>query len=59
MKIEKIDVQTSNKKYATDISMLMDKREFLEAIELLRHKWNIIKLASPHNFHNYLELHID
>lgn len=41
MKIEKINVQTSNKKHATDIAMLVDKLEFLQEIQRLRGKWQI------------------
>jgi len=44
MKIDKIDVQTSNKKHATDIAMLVDKPEFLQELEKLRQKWQITKL---------------
>lgn len=46
MKIEKIDVQTSSKKLATDISMLVDNPEFLKEISILREKWNIASLFS-------------
>lgn len=44
MKIEKIDIQTSNKKHATDIAMLVDKLDFLREIQRLRQKWLITKL---------------
>ena len=41
MKIDKIDVQTSNYKHKTDISLLVDKRAFLEDIQQLREKWQL------------------
>jgi len=44
MKIEKIDVLTSNKKHATDIAMLVDKPEFIQEIQRLRQKWQITEL---------------
>ena len=44
MKIEKIEILTSNKKHATDIAMLVDKYEFLQEIQKLRQKWKITKL---------------
>ena len=46
MKIEKIDVKTSNKNHATDIAMLVDKSEFLREIQRLRQKWQITKLSN-------------
>jgi hypothetical protein len=47
MKIEKIEIQTPNKKYATDIAMLVDKEEFLLEIQRLRTEWEINNLLSP------------
>ncbi len=44
MKIEKIDIQTSNNKHATDIAMLVDKLEFLRELQRLRQKWHIVEL---------------
>lgn len=41
MKIDRIDIQTSNKKHATDIAMLVDKLKFLQAVNKLREKWKI------------------
>lgn len=41
MKIDRIDIQTSNKKHATDIAMLVDKLKFLQAVNRLREKWGI------------------
>jgi uncharacterized coiled-coil DUF342 family protein len=46
MKIDKIEVLTSNKKHATDIVMLVDKPEFILEIQRLRDKWDIDKLES-------------
>jgi hypothetical protein len=44
MNIEKIEIQTLNKKHATDIAMLVDKPEFLIELNKLRDKWLITKL---------------
>src|SRR3989338_4473295 len=44
MKIDKIEIQTSNKKHATDIAMLVDKPEFLLELKRLREKWRIKNL---------------
>src|SRR6185437_4879084 len=44
MKIEKIEIKTSNKKHVTDIAMLVDKPEFLEELHRLRSKWHITDL---------------
>lgn len=46
MKIEKIDVKTSNKNHAIDIATLVDKSEFLREIQRLRQKWQITKLSN-------------
>ena len=46
MKIDKIEIQTSNKKHATDIAMLVDKLEFLQEIAKLRKKWGILEFHS-------------
>lgn len=46
MKINMIDVQTSNKKHATDIAMLVNNTEFHGEIGRLRQKWQITKLKS-------------
>lgn len=54
MKIEKIDIQTSNKKHATDIAMLIDKPEFLGELIRLREKWNITELLPLPNIHEQL-----
>lgn len=47
MKIDRIGIQTPNKKYATDIAMLIDKPEFLYDIQRLRAEWDIINLLDP------------
>lgn len=44
MKIDRIDVQTSNKKHATDIALLVEQDEFLSELLKLREKWHITKL---------------
>lgn len=54
MKIDKIGVHTSNKKHATDISILVDKPEFIEEVKLLREKWNIQTLYQPINIDAFL-----
>lgn len=54
MKIEKIDIQSLNKKLATDIAMLVDKPEFLQEIKRLREKWNINKLYTVSNLDGFL-----
>lgn len=54
----KIDIQTPNKKHATDIAMLVDKPEFLQEVEKLRQKWNIEELYKSSAFHSFLEFHI-
>ncbi|HUD09877.1 MAG TPA: hypothetical protein VMR77_03710 [Patescibacteria group bacterium] len=54
----KIDIQTPDKKHATDIAMLVDKPEFLLEIEKLRQKWSIKELYRPSAFHSFLEFHI-
>jgi len=54
----KIDIQTPDKKHATDIAMLVDKPEFLQAIGKLRKKWGIKKLYKPSAFRVFLEFHI-
>src|SRR3989338_7367336 len=58
MKIEKIDIQTSNKKYATDIAMLVDKPEFLQEIEKLRKKWRVTKFYEPSSFEVFLGVNV-
>lgn len=47
MKIEKIEILTSNKKHATDIAMLVDKPEFIQELQRLREKWQIKELYKP------------
>jgi hypothetical protein len=54
----KIDIQTPDKKHATDIAMLVDKPEFLQEIEKLRQKWGIKELYKSSAFHSFLEFHI-
>ena len=49
MKIKMIDVQTSNKKHATDIVMLVDRSEFLQEIQRLRQKWHFDELIKLGN----------
>jgi len=58
MKIEKIDIQTSNKKHATDIAMLVDKPEFLREIQILREKWGITSLFRQADFFNFIDKYI-
>lgn len=50
MKINKIDVLTSNKKHATDIALLVSKPEFLIELKRLREKW---KPATQYMGKNY------
>lgn len=55
MKIDKIDIQISNKKHATDVAMLVDKLEFLQEVNKLREKWKIKqlhKLSLPYEILN-------
>jgi hypothetical protein len=54
----KIDIQTPDKKHATDIAMLVDKPEFLLEIEKLRQKWGIKELYKSSAFRAFLEFHI-
>ena len=56
MKIEKIDVKTSNKKHATDIAMLVDKLEFLKEINRLREKWRVPEPNKDSDLYRFLEL---
>ncbi len=51
MKIEKIDVQPSSIKNKTDISLLVDKHDFLEEIQRLREKWQL-KKPTKETHHN-------
>lgn len=54
----KIDIQTPNKKYATDIALLVDKPEFMQALKRLREKWQIEKLYKLSSFPVFMEWHI-
>jgi len=58
MKIEKIDIQTSSKKHATDIAILVDKLEFLKEIDRLRGKWQLTSLCKTSDFDGFLALHV-
>lgn len=59
MKIQKIDIQTSNKKHATDITMLIDKPEFVQDLQKLREKWKIDKLYEPGNFYGFFATNVE
>ncbi len=59
MKIEKINIQTSNNKHATDIAMLIDKPEFIKELIRLREKWEVTELYSLPNIHEQLIEKVD
>lgn len=58
MEIKKIDIQTKNKKYATDLAMLLDKPEFLREIDRLRKKWKLTEFYEPTNFDGFMALNV-
>lgn len=58
MDIEKIEIETTNKKYITDISILVDRIDFLRDVQDLRSEWNITELYSPERIDSFLNWHI-
>lgn len=55
MKINKIEIQVSNKKHATDVAMLLDKPEFILELISLRVKWEINNLFPVSRIESFTE----
>ncbi len=49
----KIEIKTQNKRHYYDISLLVDKEEFIEWIVDLRKKWKIEKLFTPEQYADF------
>lgn len=49
----KIEIKTENERHYYDISLLVDKPDFIEWVLQLRNKWKIHKLFSPDNYNDF------